>query len=104
MERIDASEFQNRYEAEGTSLRIIDVRTPMEYDEGHIPGAKLIDIMDPSFQELIEELPKDDTYYVVCRSGNRSASACRYMDSQGFSKTINVDGGMMDWEGETAEN
>lgn len=104
MEHIDASDFQQRYESEGKALHIIDVRTPMEYDSGHIPGARLIDIMDPSFQERIEELPKEDTYYVVCRSGNRSASACRYMDGQGFSNTINVDGGMMDWEGEIAQN
>jgi rhodanese-related sulfurtransferase len=60
--------------------------------------------MDPSFQEQISELPKDETYYVVCRSGNRSASACRFMESQGFTQTINIEGGMMDWEGETTGN
>jgi len=100
MENLHADEFLPLFEEKGAKLNIIDVRTPMEYNSGHIPGAKMIDIMDPGFTDQIEALPKDQTYYVVCRSGNRSASACRYMDAQGFARTINIDGGMMDWAGE----
>ncbi len=73
---------------------IIDVRTPVEYAEGHVPGALNIDIASPTFNDEIAALPTDQTYVVYCRSGNRSAQAATIMADAGFSDVYNVDAGL----------
>lgn len=80
---------------------LLDVRTLEEFNEGHISGAVNIDVFSPNFQVEVEKLNKNKDYYVVCRSGGRSMSACGAMESMGFEKVSNLAGGMMDWMGET---
>ncbi len=80
---------------------IIDVRTPQECYEGMIPNAVNFDLFEPHFMQRIQELDKDKEYFMVCRSGNRSGSACGAMVQMGFSKVHNLDGGMMAWDSET---
>lgn len=79
------------------NTEIIDVRSPEEKVEGFIEGAKVINIMGPSFGEDIKALDKDKTYLVYCRSGNRSSTACGFMASNGFDKLYNLDGGIQAW-------
>lgn len=79
---------------------ILDVRTEGEVQSGMIEGAENINIMSPEFANRIKALDKDKTYVVVCRSGNRSASACGFMDQIGFQKVYNLSGGMMSWTGD----
>jgi len=79
---------------------ILDVRTPGEFADGHIPGAININVMDPSFNNKIESMDKSKDYYVICRSGGRSGSACGKMSKMGFDKVHNLVGGMMGWQGE----
>lgn len=76
---------------------IIDVRTPMEYNEGHIKNSKLIDISDRDFESQIEKLDKNKDYYVYCRSGGRSSSASQIMIEKGFTKVYNLQGGIIAW-------
>lgn len=72
---------------------IIDVRTKNEYDEGHLRQTDFqYDFLSGEFQEKIGELDKDETYYLYCRSGNRSGKAARLMRSKGFEKAYNVGG------------
>ncbi|MDC0172180.1 rhodanese-like domain-containing protein [Gammaproteobacteria bacterium] len=71
---------------------IIDVRTPIEWETGHLPGAKLIE-----WQEIAEKIAnvttnKDETIYVYCRSGNRSGKAKEILDQLGFSNVLNAGG------------
>jgi len=80
-------------------FEIIDCRTPGEFHAGHIRGAKLIDLMDPTFREKVEQLDKDKTYYVYCRSGSRSMTACRVMADAGIENLHNVKFGLMGWQG-----
>jgi len=70
---------------------LIDVRTPSEFADGHLEGAINIDIQSAGFTDQISQLPTDGTYFVYCRSGNRSATAVRQMDQLGF--TSLTDGG-----------
>jgi phage shock protein E len=70
---------------------LIDVRTPAEHAEGHLPGSQNIDIGAPDFREQIAALPRDDAYLLYCRSGNRSAQAAAIMAELGFTDV--VDGG-----------
>ncbi|MBZ9650703.1 rhodanese-like domain-containing protein [Psychroflexus montanilacus] len=80
---------------------IIDVRTPDEFNEGYIEGAKLINIQDSEkFINAIEQLPKDKDYYVYCRSGRRSEMACQLMNKAGIENAYNLEGGILDWKGE----
>ena len=80
---------------------VLDVRIPMEVSHGKIPGAQVIDLMDAHFTQKVVELDKDKPYVVYCRSGNRSAQACNYMASQGFTKLYNLNGGIGNWPYET---
>ncbi|MBS0001131.1 MAG: rhodanese-like domain-containing protein [Cyclobacteriaceae bacterium] len=81
-------------------FEIIDVRTPGEFHSGHIRDAKLFNLMDPAFTKKIHQLDPDRTYYVYCRSGSRSMTACRVMAEAGFKNLYNVKFGLMGWQGE----
>ena len=79
---------------------VIDVRTPAECLEGMQPNAKQIDFMSLSdFLYEVNQLDKSKSYFLYCRSGNRSGQACRYMKESGFN-TYNLIGGMLDWDGD----
>ena len=72
---------------------VIDVRTRQEYEEGHLAKTdKLIDFMGEDFRDRIGELDKNETYYLYCRTGNRSGKAMEIMQEAGFSEVYNVGG------------
>jgi phage shock protein E len=75
--------------AEAADRVVIDVRTPAEVAEGHLTGAMLLDIQDPGFRDAIAELPRDEAYFVYCRSGNRSGQAIDLMRELGFTDLVN---------------
>ena len=75
----------------------LDVRTPGEFAEGHVEGARLIDFQSGNFENEIAALDKNATYAVYCRSGNRSGQAVKVMQEAGFTKLFNMDGGVIDW-------
>jgi rhodanese-related sulfurtransferase len=81
---------------------IIDVRSAGEFHSGKIKGARNIDIMSPNFSQQIANLPKDKSYYLYCRSGNRSGQACAVMAKAGFENLNNLAGGIMSWPYEVA--
>jgi rhodanese-related sulfurtransferase len=82
----------------GDDVRVLDVRTPEEFADGHVDGATLIDFYEPDFAERIAALDRDATYVVYCRSGNRSGQAAALMAEQGFIAVHDVDGGVLAWE------
>lgn len=73
---------------------VFDVRQPDEYAEGHVPGAVLVPLAD--VPDRVGEFPVDQTVYVVCRSGARSARAVGFLRASGVD-AVNVDGGTMAW-------
>lgn len=80
---------------------ILDVRTPAEWQEGIIPNAQMIDVMNTEhFQQKAQELDRDKNYFLYCRSGVRSMNACQYLDSLGVKNTYNLLGGITKWDGE----
>ena len=87
--------------AADTNGVLLDVRTPAEYAEGHLPNSKLMDIMNASFQSDILDLDPEKNYYVYCRSGGRSSQACMILSSAGIGKKlVNLQGGIMAWQGD----
>jgi len=75
----------------------LDVRTPGEFAEGHVEGARLIDFQSGNFENEIAALDKNATYAVYCRSGNRSGQAVKVMQDAGFTNVFNMNGGVIDW-------
>lgn len=73
----------------------LDVRTPGEYAEGHIPGA--INIPLQSLAGRLNEVPKDKRLYVYCRSGNRSTKASKLLAQSGFTQVENFKASMNGW-------
>jgi len=75
---------------------LLDVRTPEEYAEGHIKGAKLIPVQ--VLAERLNEVPKDKQVYVYCHSGGRSSRASKLLAENGFTNIENVVGGIVAWK------
>ena len=74
------------------AILIIDVRTPTEWDRGHLPNAKHIEWQNIG-EEIIELTnDKHSTIYVYCRSGNRSGKAKLILEQLGYSNVINAGG------------
>lgn len=77
---------------------ILDVRTPEEFAEGYIPNAINLDFYKPDFKAQVAKLNKEQTYFVYCKAGGRSASAADIMRKEGFKKVVDLDGGITAWE------
>ncbi len=90
--------------AEDQSAVVLDVRTPSEWAEGIQKNAECINFLDTqNFSSAILDLDPKKTYYVYCRSGGRSVSACQMLESSGFTQTFNLLGGMLEWDGEVVD-
>ena len=93
---VSAPEFNKEIKAD--TVRLLDVRTPREYAEGHIEGALNIDIHSDDFRRMAEkELSKDSTVLVYCRSGRRSMDAAEILARLGY-KVVNLKGGIIEWK------
>ena len=79
---------------------IIDVRTPEEFAAGHIENAINIDFRSEGFEDSINELDKNKTYLVYCRTANRSRSAVNIMEELDFNEIYHMLGGIVQWEAE----
>lgn len=79
----------------GKAFYLIDVRTPEEYAQGHVPGATLKPL--DRLSQMTGDLPKQVNLHLICRSGMRSQQAARILASQGFTHLVNIDGGTMEW-------
>jgi len=73
---------------------LLDVRTAQEYKEYHISGAQLIPLNELS--EKLKRIPRDRDVVCVCATGNRSSSAARRLEKEGY-KVSNMKGGMTRW-------
>lgn len=80
-----------------TDFILIDIRTPQEFNEGHIENAVNIDFYSETFKEDLDKLDKNKTYFIYCRSGNRSGRAMPIMKELGFKEVYNLSVGIKDW-------
>ncbi|MBC6609648.1 rhodanese-like domain-containing protein [Hymenobacter sp. BT507] len=71
---------------------VLDVRTPEEYADGHLAGARNIDFKSSDFDDRIAQLDKSKTYVLYCASGNRSGKTAKLMTEKGFPKVENAGG------------
>ena len=72
---------------------VLDVRTPQEYNSGHLKNANNLDYNAPDFAAKLARLDKNKTYLVYCAVGGRSSKAAKLMQEQGFRQVFNVSEG-----------
>ena len=94
IEEIDVSELQTRL-ASDENIRLIDVRTQAEWDQGIIESGEFMPV--DTVPDHINEFSNDVTNIIYCRSGIRSAHACQFLEEQAGIKAINVKGGIIAW-------
>ena len=92
---LDGKAFKQKFETADKAL-LIDVRTAGEFSSGSITGAKNLDATARDFQTQVKRLDKDKTYFLFCRSGNRSSSAASLFEKLGL-KSYNLIGGIGAW-------
>jgi rhodanese-related sulfurtransferase len=76
---------------------LLDVRTPVEFLEVHLEGAKLLDYNGGDFFKELDNLDKAKIYLLYCRTGVRSGNGKKLMDKSGFSNVYNMLGGINRW-------
>ncbi len=92
---LDVANFNNAIKGKVGTL--IDIRTPKEYNDYHIPGAKMIDYKNDNFKTEFGKLDKKVPVLIYCRSGARSGRATKVLEKMGY-KVYNLDHGMIDWK------
>lgn len=95
-ENVDVARFQALMESSAGPL-VLDVRTPDEWNQGHIAGAQLMDFNDPGFDEALKTLPTDRPVLIYCASGGRSGKTLQRLQAQGGREVYNLVGGMGAW-------
>ncbi|MDI5986768.1 thiosulfate sulfurtransferase GlpE [Halomonas sp. M4R5S39] len=78
-----------------TTLTLVDIRDPMSFAEGHIPGSRHLD--NNSVAALLEEIPRERPLVVVCYHGHSSQQAADWLAGQGFAEVYSLDGGFAGW-------
>ncbi|MEI5908805.1 rhodanese-like domain-containing protein [Bacillus spongiae] len=94
---ITPEELQRKIQ-NGEELYLVDVREDEEVAEGMVKEAKHIPM--GTIPESLDQFEKEKEYIFICRSGRRSENVCYFMQDQGF-KVANMEGGMLEWAGET---
>jgi rhodanese-related sulfurtransferase len=101
-QHVDAATFAAAVAAPGVT--VVDVRTPAEFAQGHLPGAINVDVSAPTFVQELAALDPTANYAVYCQSGNRSRAAMETMTAAGFTRTVGLDGGISAWRGDIVTN
>ncbi len=93
---LSATEFAEKIKAM-PQAPVVDVRTPEEFEKGHLVNSKNIDWNNSNFEEQISKLDKSKPVFVYCLSGGRSSSAASKMRQDGFKQVYELNGGIMKW-------
>lgn len=95
-EILDAKAFNKMLE-DNDEIQLIDVRTPEEFQSGHIVNANNINIYDSNFENEISKLDKEKPVLVYCRSGGRSSTASNRLKDLGYKFVYDLEGGITSW-------
>ncbi|MFY7898893.1 MAG: rhodanese-like domain-containing protein [Chitinophagaceae bacterium] len=97
MKEISVEALKARLDS-GEKIHLLDVREPAEYAEFNI-GATLFPLgkIQSMAIEEIEDL-RNEELIIHCRSGKRSFMACMLLEQMGFTNTVNVTGGVLEWQ------
>ena len=79
---------------------ILDIRTPGEFQSGHLAKSLLIDFYSKNFADQLSRLDKEKTYLIYCRSGNRSTRSLEIFKKLKFQNVYHVSSGIRAWKSE----
>ncbi len=82
----------------GTTVDLIDVRTPVEYREVHVAFARNVPLDQLDATKLASGRNGREPLYVICRSGSRGKQACEKLLAAGYANVVNVEGGTQAWD------
>lgn len=94
---VTATEFKTLIEKNNGIIG--DIRTPAEFERGHIAGAKLFNSQDPNIGNALLALPKTKPIYLYCYSGARSRQIATFLANNGYTQVYNLQRGLIDWNG-----
>ncbi len=93
---LTVQEAWERVKTSKSTAMIIDVRETWEFKQGHARGARNIPLSQ--LGKRLNEIPADRDILLICRSGNRSLQAAKFLQQQDVERVMNVSGGMLSWE------
>jgi len=94
---VDVVEFESKMKEQ--NVQLIDVRTPEEFQEGHLENAQNMNVMGADFEAQVANLDKTKPVLVYCKSGGRSAKASEQLKALGFTNITDLEGGFTNWSG-----
>ena len=77
---------------------ILDIRTPGEFQSGHLAKSISIDFYSQTFADQLDRLDKTKTYLVYCRTGNRSTKSLQLFKKLKFQKVYHMASGISAWK------
>ena len=96
-QQINTAQLAELIEQDKEDIYFLDVREDHEFKEGHIEGMSNVPLS--KLDKEYSQIPKDKTIVVICRSGKRSLQAVSKLKDYGYNDLINVNGGMLEWDG-----
>ncbi|HET6408164.1 MAG TPA: rhodanese-like domain-containing protein [Chthoniobacteraceae bacterium] len=98
MQTIAPRQLHQRRE-DGESVHLLDVRTPAEHAQVHVPGVELVPLDRLTADQVagLNGFAKDQPVYLLCRSGGRAKKAAEQLEKGGFTQCVVVEGGTQAW-------
>ncbi len=97
LQTLGVADFETKL-AQTPAAQLIDVRTPAEYEKGHLKDAQNFDFRAESFTASLAKLNKAHPVFVYCLAGSRSTAAAKILAQSGFAAIYELQGGVIKWE------
>ncbi len=95
MQNITVTELKERLEQRNNKPLLLDVREPWEFAICHIDGSRLLPMRE--IPNAVQDLDIEQEIVVICHTGVRSLQVCYFLQHEGFSKVMNLSGGVHAW-------
>jgi rhodanese-related sulfurtransferase len=95
MQNITVTELKERLEQRKDKPLLLDVREPWEFAICHIDGSRLLPMRE--IPNAVHDLDSEQEIVVICHTGVRSLQVCYFLQHEGFSKVMNLSGGVHAW-------
>ncbi len=96
-QKLQVNDFEALLQKDST-IQLIDVRTPEEFNSGHLAGAQNLNLQAADFAQKINTLDKTRPVLVYCAVGGRSAKAASQFSKAGFKTVFDLKGGITAWK------
>jgi molybdopterin/thiamine biosynthesis adenylyltransferase/rhodanese-related sulfurtransferase len=98
LQELSADHFQQAIEQRSAPSLVIDVRQPEEYQQGHLPGARLIPLSQLTTELAEQKIAKDQPLFLYCAVGQRSARGAEQLLAAGYRSVAHLHGGLAAWQ------